>query len=53
MPHVSRESNLRNVYKSHLSVKRAVTRRDQPTAVHVPSGLRQALPRATSGRPSI
>lgn len=26
---------------------------DQPTAVQVPSGLRQALPRATSGRPSI
>jgi len=27
--------------------------RDQPTAVQVPSGLRQALPRATSGRPSM
>jgi len=25
----------------------------QPTAVHVPSGLRQALPRATCGLPSI
>jgi hypothetical protein len=27
--------------------------RGQPTAVHVPSGLRQALPRATCGLPSI
>jgi hypothetical protein len=35
------------------SVEAPRWRCDQPTAVQVPSGLRQALPRATCGWPSI